>query len=94
MSKPSRKQCKKHLDGECLVCKEKRYTLLDAHRIIEGGTYHPINVVTLCVKCHRLTHTGEIRFDRKYLSTHGLLLHWFLCKTSGEVEEMWTPVIN
>ncbi len=85
----SRQQLKKHLDGACLICKEDQYELLDAHRIVEGGTYHPINVVTLCAKCHRRVHCGEVRFDRKYDSTKGWMLHWWLGET-----ELWTPVLS
>lgn len=85
--KPSRQQCKKRFDGECFVCKETKYELLDAHRIIEGGTYHPINVVTLCASCHRRVHCGEIKFDKKYPSTKGLMLHWWVAG-----QELWTPV--
>lgn len=89
----SRQQCKKHLDGECLICKENSYELLDSHRLVEGakgGKYHPSNIVVLCSLCHRRVHNNEVRFDRKYTTTDGrLLLHWWL----GEVE-LWTPVLS
>ena len=67
----SRQYIKKKTDGKCFICSEDNYKVLDAHRIIEGGTYHKSNVLTLCVKCHRLTHNGDIKFDRKYNSTSG-----------------------
>ncbi len=85
----TRQQVKKHIDGECFVCKENKYELLDAHRIIEGGTYDYRNVVILCASCHRRVHCGEIKFDKKYNSTNGLLLHWWLSD-----REYWTPVLT
>ncbi len=84
----TKQQLKKRLDGECFLCKEDKYELLDAHRIVEGGTYHPINVVTMCAKCHRRVHCGEVKFDKKYTSTTGkVMLHWWL----GD-KELWTEV--
>lgn len=85
----SRQQIQKLFHGECFVCHEDQYELLDAHRIIEQGVYKPHNIVVLCCKCHRRVHNKEIRFDRKYLSTGGLLLHWW----NGNVE-LWTKVKN
>ena len=82
----SRQQIKKRVDGKCFVCKETQYEILDAHRIVEGGTYHPVNVVTLCSNCHRKVHSGEIKFDRKYTSTLGkTIIHWW---KNGE--EFWS----
>lgn len=84
--KYTRQQCKKQYDKECFVCKESNYDLLDAHRIIEQGTYHPINVVTLCANCHRRAHAGVIQFVKKHLSTAGHhVLHWV---KNGE--ELWS----
>ena len=88
--KYSRQQIQKLFHGECLVCKEDNYDLLDAHRIVEGGPYIASNIVVMCPTCHRRTHTGEIRFDRKYDTTKGkTLLHWW----RGD-EELWTEVKN
>lgn len=90
MGKPSRQICKKKLDGECLICGETDYAVLHAHRIIEGGTYDSRNVLTCCSNCHMLIHqTDRIKFDRKYLSTRGWILHWWM-----DNKEMWTPVIS
>lgn len=85
----SRQQIQKLFHGECLVCGENRYEVLDAHRIIEGGKYIPSNIVVLCSIHHRLVHSGCIKFDRKYDSTNGIILHWFM---NGQ--EFWTKVKN
>lgn len=75
----TRQQKKKLLDKKCFLCGESNYDLLDAHRITEGGTYHDTNVVVLCSNCHRRTHSGEVKFDRKYYSTSGnWIVHMFV----------------
>lgn len=90
MKRPPLQVCKKRLDARCLSCGETDYSLLDAHRIVEGGSYDPRNVVTLCCRCHRLAHAGRIRFDRKYRTTWGKwLLHWW---EGGS--EHWTEVLS
>jgi hypothetical protein len=73
--KYSRQQIKKRIDGKCLLCDEHNYKLLDAHRIVEGGTYHSSNVITVCCNCHRSIHSENIKVDRKYFSTKG---HWIV----------------
>jgi len=76
----SRKQIKKLYDKRCYFCGEEQYELLDVHRITpgsEGGKYHEWNTVTVCANCHRRCHAGEIKIDRKYLSTKGIVLHFW-----------------
>ena len=75
------KQAKKKYDGECFFCQEKDYALLDAHRILpgeHGGTYDWMNTLTVCSNCHRRIHAGEIKIDRKYQSTGGLVVRYFI----------------
>lgn len=60
--------------GECNICREKIYELLDVHRIkqgSEGGKYSKENSVVVCALCHRKIHAGIIKIDRYYLSTNG-----------------------
>jgi hypothetical protein len=84
----SRQQIAKLSRGGCYFCGESNYDLLDAHRVIpgaEGGKYNDHNILVICSNCHRRTHTGSIRIDRKYLSTSG---KWVLhCWIDGE--EKW-----
>jgi len=83
----SRKQQIKKLDRKCQICKEDDYNLLDAHRIkpgAEGGIYSDNNTTTLCCKCHRKVHSGQIVIEGKYQSTKGMVLHYFI---NGE--EFW-----
>jgi hypothetical protein len=76
--KYSKQQLCKRLAGHCFFCKEADYALLDAHRIIEGGVYHPDNILVTCASCHRRIHAGEIVIDRKYLATNGKqVLHYW-----------------
>lgn len=73
-SKRINKQTFKHAEGKCRICGEPDYNLLDVHRInggANGGKYSKSNSVSLCVKCHRRTHTGELTIDRYYESTTG-----------------------
>lgn len=77
-------QLKKLYDKKCFFCEEDDYAILDAHRILpgaEGGTYDWINTLTVCSNCHRRIHAGEILVDRKYGSTGGLVLHYFIGET-------------
>lgn len=70
----SRQQIKKLVDKVCYFCGEDRYEILDCHRIIEGkdgGTYHPLNTLTICCNCHRKTHTGIIKILGKHLCSNG-----------------------
>lgn len=84
----SRQQIAKLSSKGCYFCGESNYDLLDAHRVIpgsDGGKYNDHNILVLCSNCHRRTHTGAIRIDRKYLSTAG---RWVLhCWIDGE--EKW-----
>lgn len=65
--------------GECRICGEKDPAVLDVHRIVpgcEGGKYTKMNSVSLCCKCHRRVHDGQITIYRYYLSSSGIyLLH-------------------
>ena len=70
------KQLQKHIAGKCYICGEKDYSILDAHRIVEGGSYSVHNVVILCCKCHRLQQAGKIKILEWCNSTAGKLLHW------------------
>lgn len=68
------KKTTKLMDQCCQVCGEDDYDLLDVHRIkqgSEGGKYTKHNTVTLCCRCHRLTHTGKIKILGKFPSTLG-----------------------
>ena len=75
------KVAKKKIEGCCYFCKLDDYCALDVHRIIEGkdgGEYTDLNSVTTCVLCHRRIHDGQIKIDRKYLSTSGKwVLHFW-----------------
>lgn len=78
----TKKQAKKFFDKNCYFCGEDCYELLDAHRILpgcDGGKYHERNMITVCACCHRRIHgSGEIVIDKKYLSTKGWVLHYFV----------------
>jgi predicted restriction endonuclease len=88
--KYSRQQIQKLFHGECLICGETNYDLLDAHRIIEGGDYKVYNIVILCANDHRRVHAGEIKIDRKYETTLGkIMVHYWV---NGE--EFWKVVKN
>lgn len=84
------KKVKKKVDGKCQFCAEADYALLDVHRIIEGadgGKYTSHNCITVCCRCHRKIHAGQIVIDRKYDSTTGSpVLHCWI-----EGEESWLP---
>jgi len=90
MGRKSRQQITKLYEKKCYFCGENEYKLLDCHRVYEGedgGTYHPLNTVVTCALCHRKIHAGIIKIDRKYLSTGGLVLHYFI---NGK--EYWNPI--
>lgn len=75
-----RKQIKKLVEKHCFFCKEDNYALLDAHRILPGeknGKYHELNMLCVCSNCHRRIHSGEIIVDRKYMSTKGIVIHYW-----------------
>lgn len=81
------KVAKKNFDKKCYFCDESNYHLLDVHRIIpgeEGGEYTDFNSVTVCANHHRLIHSGYLKIDRKYASTKGSILHYWM----GD-EEYW-----
>ena len=67
----------KHVIGKCQICGEKRYELLDVHRLRPGQEYNTENCAVLCATCHRKHHTGIIKLDKWFFSTAGYLLHWF-----------------
>lgn len=80
-SKPTKKQIRKLIAGKCFFCDSDEYEILDLHRIIQGcqgGTYNEANTVVCCCSCHRLVHAGKIIIDKKYNSTKGPLLHYFI----------------
>jgi hypothetical protein len=81
MKRKSRQQITKLSEKECYFCKENEYKLLDVHRIYEGkegGTYHPLNTIVVCCKCHRKIHAGIIKTIKKHLSTSGrYVLHYY-----------------
>jgi hypothetical protein len=60
--------------GQCAVCDEPIYSILDVHRIEAGGKYNRGNCVTLCCKCHRLHHAGKLNILEKRYSTAGWVL--------------------
>lgn len=60
---------------QCKICEEKKYELLDTHRIKEGGKYENTNCVCLCVKCHRKVSSGLIKTLGWKNSTSGIVLH-------------------
>lgn len=75
------KKAKKHFDKKCFFCDEDNYDLLDVHRIIpgeDGGEYTEFNSLTVCANHHRLIHSGKIKIDRKYYSTKGNILHYWI----------------
>lgn len=81
MSKKINKIVKKKFDKKCYFCDESNYDLLDVHRIVpgeEGGVYTEFNSVTVCANHHRLIHSGVIKIDRKYQSTKGMVLHYWI----------------
>lgn len=81
------KKAKKHYDKKCYFCDESNYDLLDVHRIIpgeEGGLYTEFNSLTVCANHHRLIHSGKIKIDKKYTSSRGVVLHYWL-----EDKEYW-----
>lgn len=83
------KPTKKKYDQKCCFCSENNYNVLDVHRIIPGeqnGKYTEYNSITVCCKCHRLIHSGEITIDKKYPSTSG---KWVIHYWHND-EEKWT----
>lgn len=75
------KKAKKYFDKKCYFCDENNYDLLDVHRITpgeDGGIYTEFNSLTVCANHHRLIHSGEIKIDRKYDSSKGVVLHYWI----------------
>lgn len=69
------------IDKKCYFCGNDDYCTLDVHRILpgsEGGKYTSFNSICACSNCHRKVHDGQIRIDRKYPSTKGWVLHYFM----------------
>lgn len=63
---------KKHKCGYCGI-----NTFCDVHHVIprsKGGTNHKSNLIYLCPNCHRNIHAGELKLDRKVLTTEGYSL--------------------
>ena len=67
----------KRRTGKCAICGENRYKLLDVHRWREpGGKYENSNCICLCIMCHRLIHTNEIKILDVLDSTKGKIVHY------------------
>jgi len=85
--KYSKKQIKKLVDKKCYFCQQNEYSLLDVHRIIEGkdgGEYHEMNTITVCVLCHRKIHSAIIKVFRKYTTTLGRIVLHFIDENGEE----------
>lgn len=80
MKKPFvNKKTFKRRAGQCHICGEKEFAVLDTHRIIpgsEGGKYEFTNCVCLCSLCHRKEQAGLITVIGWVHSTAGRLLHY------------------
>ena len=72
------KKIEKLIHKQCIICDEDNYNVLDLHRIKFGGKYTKNNTVVLCCSCHRKVHSGQIVIDKKYNSTKGTVLHYFI----------------
>lgn len=66
----------KLIEGDCRICGESDYNLLDVHRLEHGKRYNFGNTCVLCCKCHRKHHTGSIKIHKWVFSTNGYLLYW------------------
>jgi len=70
----------KRRQGCCQICGELEYKLLDVHRWRiegkDGGKYSNSNCICVCVKCHRLIHTNNIKIIGVFNSTAGKLLNY------------------
>lgn len=60
----------------CAICHESNYDLLDVHRIDEGKEYSRANCIALCVRCHRMSHTGHLKINHKRSSGDGIYLFY------------------
>ena len=69
------KKIRKLSEGECKICGENNYTLLDVHRIVPGSAYAFNGIIILCVTCHRLVHDDQIKILGWVNSTAGRLIH-------------------
>lgn len=87
-SRHSFQEIRKRVTTKCLFCDETNYDLLDVHRIVpgsDGGKYTTMNTVVVCVKCHRLCHSGAIKIERKYTTTRATpIVHFW-----QDGEEKW-----
>lgn len=82
------KVAKKKFDGKCYFCGLDDYACLQLHRIVpgeDGGIYTDFNTLTVCANCHNKIHDGQIKIDRKYMSTTG---RWVLHFWEND-EEKW-----
>jgi hypothetical protein len=86
--KKSKQQTLKLFYKKCFFCGNEEYNTLDVHRILpgsQGGKYNnKMNTIVACSNCHRLIHGGKIKIDRKYLSTQGIVIHYWI-----EEQEFW-----
>ncbi|MFW6009237.1 MAG: HNH endonuclease [archaeon] len=88
MKKPFKtKQIFKKTKGKCRICGERKYEVLDTHRIIPGGKYSWDNCICVCSKCHRLIHANKIKIIGFKHSSKGRLLHFF----NEEGKEKFNP---
>lgn len=49
-------------DGKCQLCGHERFSDLQVHHILPrhcGGSDHPMNLITVCVPCHKMIHRNK-----------------------------------
>jgi len=81
------KQIKKKIDRKCFFCDVCDYESLHVHRIEygeKGGRYTESNSLVVCANDHAKIHSGKIIIDKKYFSTSGCVLHYWM-----DGEEYW-----
>jgi predicted restriction endonuclease len=70
----------KQMAGQCRICGESNYSLLDIHRAVipgkDDGKYTVQNSVVLCCLHHRMEQAGQIKILGWVDSTAGQLLHY------------------
>ena len=78
--------------GNCHICGEKRYHLLDVHRWkipgSENGKYEVSNCICVCANCHRLIHANKIKIIGIFESTKGTLLNYFDEKNNEQFNQI------